>query len=335
MKRIKRLLILSGLLITQASCTQHSKINGISYVASRNEISSQHIQPLKKANANWAAVMPFAFMRTINSPEVIYNTERQWWGEKKEGVEKTTKYLHEQGIKVMIKPQIWVWKGEFTGTITMNNEKDWEAFERSYTKFILDYAKLAQTVNAELLCIGTELQRFIAKRPGYWNKLISEVKKVYSGSLTYAENWDTYANVPFWKELDYIGIDAYFPLSDSRTPTLEELKTGWKKHKKTILKVHKANQKPVLFTEYGYRSVDYTAQEPWNFNMKAAVNLEAQNNALEALYDEFWKETWFKGGFLWKWFDYHKEAGGIENTQFTPQNKPAEELISDFYKNNS
>jgi hypothetical protein len=32
--------------------------------------------------------------------------------------------------------------------------------------------------------------------------------------------------VPFWNELDYIGIDAYFPLSDAVTPTVAEPKLG-------------------------------------------------------------------------------------------------------------
>ncbi|WP_340199827.1 glycoside hydrolase family 113 [Ascidiimonas sp. W6] len=335
MNKIKYLLILTGLLFFQSSCTQNTKINGLSYVASRDEISVSDIKPLKDAHANWAAVMPFGFMRTTSSPEIMYNSDRQWWGERKEGVEMTTNYLHEKGIKVMIKPQIWVWRGEFTGTIKMRSEEDWKHLEDYYSKFIIDYAKSAQKVKAEVFCIGTELHTFIANRPAYWKGLVTEIRKVYKGKLTYAENWDTFAKVPFWSQLDFIGIDAYFPLSQVKTPTVDELRKGWKKHKKTILEVQEINQKPVIFTEYGYRSVDYTAKEPWNFNNKAEVNLKGQNNALRALYDEFWNEPWFAGGFLWKWFDNHKEAGGVKDSQFTPQNKPAEALVKDFYKNNS
>ena len=29
--------------------------------------------------------------------------------------------------------------------------------------------------------------------------------------------------VTFWDELDFIGIDAYFPLSDKKSPTIEDL----------------------------------------------------------------------------------------------------------------
>ncbi|XLS28708.1 glycoside hydrolase family 113 [Flavobacteriaceae bacterium M23B6Z8] len=332
MYKLKYFFVLLSLFFVQLSCTQNTKVNGLSYVASRNEISLDDIKSLKDANANWAAVMPFGFMKSVSTPQIIYDTDWQWWGERQEGAEVTTSYLHEKGLKVMIKPQIWVNKGAFTGTIKMMNEQDWVAFEKSYAEFLLTYARMAERMNAEVLCIGTELYRFIENRPEYWTKLIRQIREVYSGKLTYAENWDSFSKVPFWSQLDYIGIDAYFPLSDAKTPSIEELRSGWEKHKKSIFKVHKTHEKPIMFTEYGYRSVDYTAKEPWNFNHKANKNMKAQQNALKALYDEFWHEPWFVGGFLWKWFDNHKQAGGLEDNQFTPQNKPAESLISDFYK---
>ncbi len=59
--------------------------------------------------------------------------------------------------------------------------------------------------------------------------------------------------------------------------------------------------------------------------------MDAQSVALEVLYDEFWQEDWFAGGFLWKWFHNHELAGGENNDRFTPQNKPAESLVRDFY----
>ena len=62
-----------------------------------------------------------------------------------------------------------------------------------------------------------------------------------------------------------------------------------------------------------------------------AVNLEAQVNATDALFDEFWNEDWFAGGFLWKWFHEHDEVGGVTDSQFTPQNKPVEETVRKFY----
>jgi hypothetical protein len=62
-----------------------------------------------------------------------------------------------------------------------------------------------------------------------------------------------------------------------------------------------------------------------------SVNLEAQVNTTRATFEELWSEDWFAGGFVWKWFIHHDRAGGLENNRFTPQNKPAEAVIKEYY----
>ncbi|MBQ4820853.1 glycoside hydrolase [Aquimarina sp. MMG016] len=319
--------------ITFCNCSgQEPKINGVSFVGSPKEINNTHVDPVVKVNANWAAVMPFGFVRNLESPKVTFNIQRQWWGERRDGAKRTIELLNARGIQVMLKPQIWVWRGEFTGNISMNSEENWKVFETSYEAFILQYAELAEEMKVPILCIGTELHTFVQKRSGYWNELIKKIRSIYKGKLTYAENWDQFDRAPFWNQLDYIGIDAYFPVSESKTPSIEEMKLGWQKHKEKMKVLQAKIQKPVLFTEYGYRSVHYTGKEPWDSGKtNGNVDLQAQSNALTALYEEFWNEPWFAGGFLWKWFHNHSEVGGKNNNRFTIQNKPSEKLIKEFY----
>ncbi|MEM9679853.1 MAG: glycoside hydrolase [Bacteroidota bacterium] len=334
--RFSRLLIITVLSVIQLSCDGQSKrINGISYVASPDAIDQSHVQPVVNINANYASVMPFGFIRNLEHPEIIYNTNRQWYGETSEGAKQYINELRKQNIKIMLKPQIWVWRGEFTGFIEMNNEDDWKTLEDSYSKFILEYARLAEDTKSEILCIGTELEKFIENRPKYWNSLIDKIKAIYKGKLTYAANWDEFKRTPFWDKLDYIGVDAYFPVSDSKTPTFEECMEGWKTHKDTIKALAIQFEKPILFTEYGYRSVDYSGKEPWRSDRSMNnVNLEAQVNTTKALYEQFWKDEdeWFAGGFIWKWFHNHARSGGENNSRFTPQNKPVEQVIRTYYK---
>lgn len=328
-----KLLILISILSLQSCKTQSSKINGVSFVASRDAVNESHINPVVKVNANYAAIMPFGFIKNLEHPEIIHNTDRQWFGETKAGAEQYIDELRKKKIKIMIKPQIWVWRGEFTGFIEMTNEADWKILEDSYSKFILEYAELANTVQAELFCIGTELEKFIENRPEYWFALIKKIRTKYKGELTYAANWDEFKRTPFWTDLDYIGVDAYFPVSDSKTPTVEESLEGWKTHKQVIYKMFQKHDKPVLFTEYGYRSVDYSGKTPWISDRSMnQVNLEAQTNTTQALFETFWEEDWFAGGFIWKWFHKHDKVGGKENFMFTPQNKPAEALLRKQYK---
>ncbi|RLJ61551.1 hypothetical protein CLV86_2573 [Lacinutrix venerupis] len=331
MKYIK-LLFLSLIVLLQ-SCNGQEKINGVSFVASGIPVTDEHTNPVVAVHANYAAIMPFGFTQSLDNPELRHNSSRQWFGETRAGVKQYAESLQAKGIKIMVKPQIWIRNGEFTGYLKMKTEADWKTLETSYSNFILEYAEAAQEINAEILCIGTELEQFVVNRPEYWTNLINEIKKIYKGKLTYAANWDEYKRTPFWKQLDYIGIDAYFPISDSKTPTVEECLEGWKTHITVIKSFYDTYKKPILFTEYGYRSVDYAGKQPWISDRSMnTVNLEAQNNTTKALFETFWKEDWFAGGFIWKWFHAHDEVGGENDSQFTPQNKPVEAIIKNHFK---
>ncbi len=332
MKRFKLLIVLFSIFFLQSCISQVKKINGVSFVAANEAVNSNHIKPVVDLNANYAAVMPFGFIRDLAHPEVVFNTKRQWFGETKEGAKQYIEELRKKKIKIMLKPQIWVWRGEFTGYIEMKNEADWKTLEGAYSKFIIEYATLAQEVKAEIFCIGTELEKFITNRPDYWLELIKKIKQVYKGKLTYAANWDEFKRTPFWSSMDFIGVDAYFPVSYNKTPTVEECLAGWEKHKEVISKLSKKYSKPILFTEFGYRSVDYSGKEPWKSDRSMIqVNLDAQTNTTQALFNTFWKEDWFSGGFIWKWYHNHDFVGGEKNSRFTPQNKPVEALIKAHY----
>lgn len=319
------------LFLLSISCLAQTKINGISFVASNREITIEAIEPVTAINANWVTLMPFGFMKSEADSTIIFNSKRQWINERKEGIEQTAKLFKNQKIKIMLKPQIWIPNGGFTGHIKMKSEKEWKALENSYEKFILFYAKIAQASKVDLFCIGTEMNAFVVARPLFWKALIVKIKSEYKGKITYAENWDTYKTVPFITALDYLGIDAYFPLNTSKTPTIKALETAWQPLKKDMQQLSKKYNKKILFTEYGYQSKDYTGLEPWDHSKSRTVNLVAQTNALSALYNQFWKEAWFAGGFLWKWYDNHNEAGRINDSDYTVQNKPAEKIVKNQY----
>uniref|UniRef100_UPI00404B3FE8 glycoside hydrolase family 113 n=1 Tax=Flavobacterium sp. TaxID=239 RepID=UPI00404B3FE8 len=319
------------ILIMQMACSQNKKINGISFVASDRKISEKEIIPVEKTNANWVTLMPFAFMKTETDTAIYFNNLRQWFGERKEGIEHTAGIFHQKKIQVMLKPQIWIPNGGFTGFIAMKTEEEWLTLEKNYADFILFYAKVAQETGCELLCIGTELNRFVTARPDFWQQLIARIKSVYKGKITYAENWDSYQKVSFIEQLDFIGVDAYFPLAKSKHPTISEIETAWKPLKNELKSFSEKHQKQILFTEYGYQSKTYTTLEPWNHWEKDTVFIEGQSNALLALYQQFWEEDWFAGGFLWKWFDNHEQVGGLLDADYTVQNKTAEKIVTKQY----
>lgn len=321
-----------------SACTQNesfkqfNKINGVSFVSPPQAIhDSLILLPSKIVNANWLTLMPFAFVRP-DSPTLNYNIDWQWWGEKSEGIISMIKMAKSSNYRLMLKPQIWIHHGSFTGHLKFNSERDWTIFEEGYKAYLLTYAKIAEDEQIDILCIGTELETFINERPQFWTELIIEIKKVYSGKLTYASNWDEYAKVSFWNRLDFIGIDAYFPLSDVKNPSVSDLKKRWETIGDELQLFSESQQRPVLFTEYGARSKSGATIEPWQSGREGTVDQEIQSNALKALYEVMWDKEFFSGGFIWKWFANHENSGGVLHNGFTPQNKKAQLVVKKYYK---
>ena len=312
---------------------QLHKLNGVSFVSPPRPINAQGMAGIEQSGANWVAIIPYAHAYA-GKPEISYEKDRRWWGEGPEGVAQLVRYAHKLGYKVMLKPHVWVigqgWPGEFS----LDNETDWRAWERNYARYLEVITSIASTTETELLCIGTEYRMAVRQRPEFWKQLIQDVRESYGGELTYAANWDNFEQVSFWNELDYIGIDAYFPLCNDKTPTVTRLKKHWQRPLEAIQQVQQQAAKPVLFTEYGYESLDYACKGHWELNKDTLqVNHLAQANAYRAMYQTFWDEPWFAGGFLWKWFpesDRLKESQRRERG-FTPQYKPVLSTIKQHY----
>lgn len=307
------------------------KINGVNFVAPSRVLTQNPMTPVVDLGAGWISVMPYAYSNK-RSPGVRHNTRWQWWGERTEGTIATIKYAQEKGLKVMLKPHIWVSGEGWAGDFYLESEEDWQKWEKAYENYVIPLAVEAEKLNVEMICIATEYRQVIRKRPSYFPKLIKKIRKVYSGKLTYAANWDNFTQVKFWDQLDYIGIDAYFPLSEVKNAGEEVLCTAWEPHKAQIFQQYKKWKKPVLFTEYGYCSVAYGARRPWEEGDLGGISMKAQEEAYKAIFQSFWTENWFAGGFIWKWYFHNPSAGGENNRDFTPQNKPVTSIIKQWYR---
>lgn len=325
-------------LVVPAACYMHTapflpdeKITGVSLVAGREVTQQAELSHLDTLRTGWVAIIPYAFANG-HVPELRFNHNRQWYGESVKGVAEQIAITHSNGLQVMLKPHVWVKGDGWPGQFKLETEEDWKQWEANYTAYIMAYLHVADSLKVSMFCIGTEFNEAIKHRPDFWKDLASLCRQNYSGKLTYAANWDSYTGVTFWDELDYIGIDAYFPISDEKSPSVTRLKKNWQEPRQSLKKLAEKYQKPILFTEYGYRSADFAAGKHWEMGGKEMpVNLEAQANAYEALYQVFWDEPWFAGGFLWKWFPAHIKVGGKDDNDYTPQNKPAEQFIRKWY----
>ena len=267
------------------SIPKDEKHRGICWVGGPQIIQSSDIEYVANLGVNWISQTPFGWQRGHDNPEIGHQIENQngWWGERDEGLIKTTQYAKANGIKTILKPHIWLRDegGKWRGEIAMNNEEDWQKWFKQYEEFILHYAKIAEESGMEMLCIGTELHQTCVQREQDWRNLIAKIRTVYSGPLTYAANFsDEYQEVSFWDELDYIGVQGYFPLTNSTEPTVDELIAGWKSPLKELQVFSNKYDKPILFTEIGYKSTKDSGIEPWTWPQRL------DRNKREAIYSE-------------------------------------------------
>ncbi len=316
--------------------SENKVMKGISFVAPPNEFSDQAMPALKSIDCDWISVIPYAFMSKGEATVQFGNNPSwQWWGETTEGASETIRKAKEQDIKVMLKPHVYI-PGSWVGDVYFETEEQWLTWEASNRVYVLAFAEIAQQLDVPLFCLGTEWKRTVIERETYWRSLIEEVREIYDGELTYAANWDEYDFVPFWDALDYIGVNAYFPLIDEPKPSTDELVAAWKPIKKTLSDFADEKQKRMIFTEFGYMSVENCAYQTWVLEADRSIltyNEACQYNAINALYSSYWDEQFWAGGFLWKWYpdDF---SGDRMRVDYTPQGKSAQQLLKDWYSIN-
>ena len=178
--------------------------------------------------------------------------------------------------------------------------------------------------------------------------MIATVRKGYFGPLTYSANWGDkkhpeYATIDWWDQLDYIGISAYFPLSWNNFTT-DALRQGWISYTDpfganavgqnfrwfdAIAAVRGRWNKPVQFTKIGFASY---ANSPGRWDLRPDPYLEAsvQANAYDATMQVWGNVDWMTGIFWSPWYS-NPNAGGPLDTSESPQNKPAEQMLHQWY----
>jgi hypothetical protein len=276
------------------------------------------VEMLKKLPAhgiNAIALVPYGFASTKEPKVRGWNT--RW--ESDAGVTQLARIAHSLGIRVLLKPQLWMHDGnpadiDFPGTA---ENSQWFG---QYQPFLEHYAQLASVIHADVFCIGVELEKMSGNEQA-WRKLIARARELYPGPLTYAANFDAeFESIQFWDALDYAGIDEYYPLPDDLSTTTVIAK---------ISAVQARFQKPVLFTEAGFASVAQANRAPWD-EPSRPVDLEIQAKSYDALLSAFYEKPWFAGVYWWKVGT--NGYGGPTDGSHTPWNKPAMQSLDRWYR---
>jgi hypothetical protein len=326
------LLILSVIIcqpVAGATVTPYRQFQkGMSYVVYANDAysttgSDESLEALAETGANWVALIVTRYQQTYRDASIYPDPLMT---PTDESVIHAVETIHRLGIKVMLKPHVDTldehWRGEI-------EPKDTETWFENYRAFIVHYAKLAQAHDVETLCVGTELNLMTKKQyTEHWVSIIEDVRRVFGGEVTYAANWwpdSAWQDLGFLKELDYLGVDACFPLTDKSDPSVSELRNPWQNWISHMEAWQRINGTRIVITEIGYRDLKGTNMRPWDWRAEGPEDQQEQADCYEATFGILWGVPWLQGMFWWAWTPYKSTA------DYTPWGKLAEEVLHTWY----
>jgi hypothetical protein len=367
-----RTLILAVVAMIAPSTSGHAQINslsfkGFNYVSYYNGgyENADSLGALTGTGAN-AVALSFEYGIDVKNSAVYADAS---YTDSSAAIAATIAEANGHGLSVMVRPLLDFLDPTKIGSYSVGdwrstyNPTNVAAFFASYKTMIVAVAQMAQANGAASLSIGAELDQLTGPAYlSYWTDIITSVRAVFLGKLTYSSDWDDNISpwqgqhgltsgtgnlttqVSFWSQLDYLGIDCYAPLSDAANPTLAALVAGWTQTPSDptsllvtgnqslisyFASVATQTGKPLLFTEIGYESANDAAKQP------SGSSTNVYDPALQAnLYSAFF-EAWQQNGnnspvgvYFWNWDPNAAEVGPGNGPNFSPQGQPAQAVVT-------
>lgn len=296
------------------------------YLSRKSDLALERLSAL---GTNAVSITPFTYMRSPHRP-APFPFSSGAGSENDESVIHAALRAKRLGMSVMLKPHVWL-SGGWPGEVEMKSEEDWEAFFGHYRRWMTHYALLAEMYAVDVLCVGVELSKTTVSQPRRWQELIRSLRSVYRGRMTYAANWgEEFESIAIWPDLDYIGMNCYYPLSDSPDPSDADLARGIDDALARLDDAGARFGKPVIITEVGFASMEAPWLAPYERRRDAPVDTAAQARCYELFFRGLAGRKHCAGVYWWKWPSF-LEYGGPRHPGFTPNGKPAEEVVRRWY----
>jgi hypothetical protein len=333
-----------GALTVQAAVTDWGKGVSIQPTSTTDFSSSsfdQSLQNVKATGANYVSLIVPYYQSNDTSSDIQagYNTPTD------ASLAAAIDYAHSIGLAVAINIHNESYTGDWRADISPSDRNAWFA---NFNTELQHVGTIAQAHHAEMIVMGTEMVSVASSKINgdntqRWQTLIVNLRKIYTGKLTYDANStnnnsdpfeDEKESVGFWSSLDYAGLSVYYNLNTGDN-SVASLSNQWNYWNTNDLKAFQQRVgKQLFFTEVGYKSVDGAHLAPWDSGRGGGYNPTEQVNDYEAFLSYWNGFPYVAGVFWWNW-DSNPSAGGSGNTDYTVQNKPALQTMTKWFTNPS
>ncbi|MBQ8638636.1 MAG: 1,4-beta-xylanase [Lachnospiraceae bacterium] len=277
---------------------------------------------ISRTNADFIILAPAALQETAQSETIDFRSEATMSDEE---LIHTIQAAQDRGLRVALKPTVNCKNGTWRAHINFFDEDvpcepKWGNWFRSYTDFQLHFAEIAQKYGCEMFIAGCEMVQ-TQRREEEWRRLIADIRTEFSGSVSY--NTDKYQehNVNWWDAVDVISSSGYYPIHD------------WERQLDRIEAVVKKFGKPFFFAECGCMSTVGSNLVPNDWTVRGDVDLQGQADWYDAMFSACEKRDWVGGFALWDWaWKQYSEEQMPQNKGYDIYRKPAEKIVSDFYR---
>lgn len=319
---------------------------------SRPEVKSQPAL-MAKTGVNWTTLNANLCQENYASRKVFLDFS---FSSGETELTEIAKIIHDQGIRILLKPCLTPLDGAWMGSVNFPETYQiqgvghdyWSEWFGSFTESAKYFADFAERNHIEGLIVGAEYYGTDGQSD-HWRKVISEVRKIYSGPLTYEfihASREAYA-LDWFDDLDFLSYSYYPPAkgdwkeperyADSPAAPLEEMIAYLEPQKARITSIcERFGNKPIAFTEIGVRSAHGCIAAPEGFLEQTYYDGQEQADYMEAIFRTFSDLPQWLGLYWWKWDEtqnrpqYHDDPNGDKG--FTIQGKPAEKVLRKWFK---
>lgn len=240
-------------------------------------------------------------------------------------IENFIDFAHQKSVRVVLKPIINLKDGTSRSFIDFYDNKipiepTWSQWFENYRSFILHMARIASETGCSIFSVGSQLTKSEA-RVAEWRDLITDVKNIYGGFITYCSDSYFETTIQFWDMLDIISSCGFYsPHSMNAEFT-------------RIDKMCKKLNKPFLFLDCGCRSVTLAGDNPRKIIGENSVNQEEQAYYFRTLFNEIKNRNLFCGFSIFEWpIDIYNRINAENDKSYCVYGKQASKIIYSHHK---
>src|SRR5690606_5544734 len=124
------------------------------------EASARAMREARRLGANWISLTVFGRVWDLKSSGISLDFEAPH-ADNRRAVKEAVRQAHAEGLRVLLVPHLWVESGEWRGELDPPSAEGWERWAKSYRRFLLAWAAVAEAAGVDMLAAGVELRTWV------------------------------------------------------------------------------------------------------------------------------------------------------------------------------